>query len=87
MISKTTIGAIGRHIYIYIYIEVRGRPEQDIESLGMMGLGAGSRREVPLAPTSPQTKKNNKWVLVNCNILYFLTHMRDLDVLLVAIDS
>ena len=65
------------------FIGVRGMPKRDIESLGVMGLGAGSCWGVLPPPPSPP----KSGCLVNYQILRFLTHMRDLDALLVGIDS
>ena len=66
-------------------------PERDIESLGVMGLGAGSCWGVlpppPPPPSSSPPSPPKSGCLVNYQILRFLTHMRDLDALLVGIDS
>ena len=62
-------------------------PEQDIPSLGAMGLGDGDfqiffRHRRPRLPPN-----KNKTCLVNYQILRFLTHIRDVDALLVGMDS
>ncbi len=57
----------------------------DIESLGVMGLGAGSCLEI--IPSSLSSSPPSKKGVFDYQILCFLTHMRDLDALLGAIGS
>ena len=62
-------------------IGVRGMPERDIESLGVMGKGAGGGQEI-LPPPPPSSSPTESGCLVIIVFLCFRTHMRDLDALL-----
>ena len=68
---------------ISILVKVRGMPEQDISSLGAMGLGGGDFQKMIMSPPpNPQSG-----CLVIIVFLNFLTHIRDLDAQLVGINS
>ena len=54
-------------------------PERDIESLGVMGKGAGRGQEILPSPSSSPSESECLVIIV---FLHFLTHMRDLDALL-----
>ena len=57
-------------------------PERDIESLGVMGKGAGGGQEIlPPPPSSPSSPTESGCLRIT-KILCFLTHVRDLDALL-----
>ena len=68
------------------YVGVRGMPERDIESLGVMGKGAGGGQEIlpppPPPSSSPSPSPSESGCLVIIAFLRFLTHMRDLDAIL-----
>ena len=65
-------------------VGVRGMPERDIESLGVMGKGAGRGQEIlpPSPPPPSSSSPSESGCLVIIVFLRFLTHMRDLDALL-----
>ena len=66
------------------FIGVRGMPAPDIESLGVMGKGAGGGQEIlpPPPPSSLSPSPSESGCLVIIAFLRFLTHMRDLDAML-----
>ena len=58
-------------------------PERDIESLGVMGKGAGGGQEIlPPSPPPSSSSPPESGCLVIIAFLRFRTHMRDLDALL-----
>ena len=64
-------------------VGVRGMPERDTESLGVMGKGAGGGQEIlPPSPPPPSSSPPQSGYLVIIVSLCFLTHMRDIDTIL-----
>ena len=58
-------------------------PERDIESLGVMGKGAGGGQEIlPPSPPPPSSSPTESGCLKITKSFVFLPHVRDLDALL-----
>ena len=66
-----------------VLIKVRGMPERDIESLGVMGWGLDAARKF----FRRLRRRPQSGCLVNVGFLRFLTHSRDLAAILPGNDS